>query len=755
MKQACYLVIALALAAAAAGGEVVVERWTADDKGPHPRTVQTADEAGGAVIRVDLKDLSAGATVYQGRLLVSRPPLAGRDEDGRTDVRIIPAGQAEPLKLIGPWFDSFDVTEPVRRGAGGKLELAVAAFPRWQAELTQLEVTVDRGDAVGLLTSAAAGKALDVKAVHRAGQTFITWRELDPLPDKSFTLDELREARDALEQRGWPRYRVYRLDRPINADNLGQAEPLGEVKPLSGFNWRGASLDRLIYQHQLRALNDAAFARSIASGPFDGYHQGMAAMGQVVIDRLAIEDGKPLPAGTGLYVHAPDKPGRAYYAVVPMVDGLAVPGGTGWATAEAVDERTGAGVPIFQCVEDLKVFYDYPGQRRRYVQWCSPAAGTANLPNQYVNWGVYLPPPALDKASQDRLALAIYFHDSRHLYMRPRWPHQTDMITISPHDDPPTFGYGWHESLGTLRSFAAGCVRDYTARRTDRFAEYVKTAWRIDPARLSTHGMGALGGTAALHYGLARAADVSLIVAGSYDPDPQQTPPTCKVDNYPVRKTHREALEAVWGRREWDLKTAEGKSIWADRNLVAWVAAHPEVNLPFLSLGSGSMHFTWPQENAFLKALLAAQQPFWTGFTWGGEAPRFGPMYVRRDRLYVAAAPTEADLARANWAQHDRWTQGALGYWGGGEINTGLGWDVSDLVDRPDRLEVTITGSGGRMALRNAQQFRLAPGQKFRWEQGSGRDKIGGEAAADANGLVVLDGLKRGRLIVTRPEVQP
>ncbi len=749
MRHAANLIVAAILTAgAAARAEVVTERWAADQKAPHPQTLKITEGAGGtSVIHADLKELPAEAKVFQARLLVWREPLTGNDEDARTAVRIVPKGQGEPLKLIGPWYDSFDATEPVRRSAGGTLELTVNAFPAWQPQQTQLEVTFDCKGA-----AAPPKRALHVKALHRAGQTFITWEELDkPFSDKPVKLKELRAAREELESRRTVRYRVYRHTRPIDAESLAQAELLGEVEPFSGCNLRGASLDRLIYQHQLRALEDAAFARSIARGPFGGYSQTMPEMGEVVIDRLAIEDGKPLAAGTGLYVHHVGKPGKAYYAVVPMIDGLAVPGGDGWSLAGPVDEQVGTGGPVFQCVENLKVFYDYPGQRRRYVQWCAPTTRTANLPNQYYNWGVYLPPAALEEKSEARLALAIYFHDGQHLYMRPRWPHRTDMITISPHDDPASFGYGYHESLGTLRSFAEGCVRDYTARRIDAFVEWVTRSFRVDPARLSTHGMGALGGTAALHYGLRNAARISLIVAGTYDPDPQQTPPTRKVDNYPVRKTHLGALQAVWGRTEWTLKTAEGKSIWDDRNLVAFVQAHPKLDLPFLSLGSGSMHYTWPAENAFLKALLAAHQPFWTGFTWGGEPPRFGPLYVRRDRLYLAAAPTEADLARANWAQHDRWTKGALGYWSGGEINTGLGWDVNDIVDTGDRLEVTVTGGGGELAVRNAQAFKLAAGEKVRWElRSQGRPTTSGEAAADENGLLVLSGVGRGRLIVTR-----
>ena len=237
------------------------------------------------------------------------------------------------------------------------------AFPKWQRESTALEVTFE-GKPTGKLPPPVKG----VSALHRAGQTFITWKETeDPFGDKPVTLAQLREKQQETAGRARVRYRVYRHSRPIDRKSLPEAELLAEVEPFSGYNVRGACLNRLIYQHQLRAVEDALFARKIARGPFGGYHPQMPAMGEVVVGRLAIEDGKPLPPGTGLYVHHPAQAGKAYYAVVASVDGRAntTTLDAGVSLAEPVAEEVGRGVPVFQCVEDLKVFYDYPGQRRR------------------------------------------------------------------------------------------------------------------------------------------------------------------------------------------------------------------------------------------------------------------------------------------------------------------------------------------------------------------------------------------------------
>jgi len=744
------LTLLLSALAMSAPAGVVIERWSAGVNSPHPKTVAIADVSEGKwSLVIDLKDL-AGAKVINSRLLVSRPTVTGENDEANIAVVIRVQGQREPLKLIAPWFVSFDATEAVRQAVGQKLELAVESFPQWEANKTQLEVAYEKpGAGQGTKTDVA------VQAVARAGQTFITFQELsNPFPaDKPVTRRELDAV---MRDQSVVSYLVFRHRQPIDESSFASAEMLAEVGPLSGWNVRGLSLDRLIYQHQLRALEDAAFARSIASGPFNGYSRSMPQMGEVAVDRLCVDDGKPLPRRRGLYVHQTAKAGKAYYAVVAMVNGAGIAGAPGWSTREAIAEEVGVGRPVLQGQEKLKVFYDYPGERRRYVQWCAPPL--ANLPNQYFNWGVYIPPSALNPTAETKLGLGVFFHDAQPLYLRPRWPHRQDMILISPQDDPHfTFGYGYHECLGTLRAFSEGRVRDYTARRLDSFIAWIKQTFPIDNARLSTHGMGVYGGTAALHYGLRHAQTMSLIVAGTYDADPKLNAATYKVDNYPVRKTHLRDLEVVWGKRDWQCQTPAGTSIWQDRDLPAWVRANPQLDLPFLSLGSGSMHSTWPQENALLKALIETSQPFWTGFTWGGEPPRFGPLHVRRDKVILAQVSTLEALAASNWGKNARWGNAALGYWNGGEIFTGLGWNGDDIVDTPDRLEVTVTGSGGTIAVRNRQAFKPAPDTKVRWEvTGSGqRDNARGEVTVDAQGRLIISGVTRGRLVLTLAEAAP
>lgn len=750
----CAFLVWLCLSATAAG-EVVIQRWGVGKRVSHSGSIRILDAGGSAtVIQVDLANLAKGhPKVHSARLLAQREDLSGADDEAMVKLEVYslaasfkegskPSLAGESLKLIPPWHSGFDATAAVRRALskGGRLELYVKAFPKWRKDATELEIAYE-----GKLPAELPPPVGDVQVLHRAGQTFITWKEIEePFGNKPVTLAELKRAREQREATRRIRYRVYRHDKPVTAGSIAKATLLAEVVPFSGFNVRGVCLNQLIYQHQLRAMRDSLFARKIARGPFGGYRPDMPQMGEVVVPRLAIEDGRPLPPGTGVYVHHPAEAGRAYYAVVTAIDGTANTKAFA-ALAEPVAEKSGCGEPVLQRVEDLKVFYDYPGERRRYVQWCAPPL--ANLPNQYYNWGVYVPAAGKEDKS---LALGVFFHDWQNLYLKPRWPHPKDMILIAPHDGLPTFAYGYHEAQGTLRPFSEGSIHDYTARRIDAFVEWSCQSFSIDKARMSCHGSGAYGGSSAIAYALRHGQQFALVVAGAFDANPRSVQPI--IIGRRRLRTHLKALEAVWGKKDWDLKTTDGKSIWKDRDMVAFVAAHPELHLPFMSLGTGSQHSTWPQENALLKALMVARQPFRTDFTWGGQAPHFGPTYVRRDRLMLAAVPTEGELKKTSWYNDAHWQQSATGYWGGGRamINMGMRWEIDDIVDTPDRLEVSGYASG-RVTLRNVQAFRLKPGEKVRWEVKTGRraqDKSGA-AAADEHGLLTVPGF-RGRLIVSR-----
>ena len=623
----------------------------------------------------------------------------------------------------------------------------------------------------GLLLLGLVAPASGATATHRAGQTFIVFQEIDdrsaePAP----TWAELKPRLEAIDAERVVRYRVYRHTKPLAADSLPKAKLLGDVKPLSGYNVLGRSVDRLIARHRRRAIYDAEFAKALARGDYFGrYHPDMPEMGELPVERLAVEDGKPLPPKTGLYVHHPRKAGKAYYAVVPVVDG--VPDPRGIQAAGPVEEAVGTGEPVFQGDADVTVFFDYPGRRSHYVQWAAPPL--ANLPNQYYNWGVFVP-AGFRSATTRRLS--VFFHDYTQRYLKPPWPHRRDTVLLSPHDAPwRSFGYGYNDALGTDRPLREGTVRPFFAQRVDAMVAWAVKRLSIDPGRISCGGRGTWGGTAALQYGLRRPGKIAYVMAeGSPDANPRGTP--YDYSHYgrgDKRKTRRPDMDAVWGKPEDGLRAESGKPVWDEMDLPAYVRAiGRKTALPFLSLGAGSMHLTWKQETDLMKAYLATGNAFMAEFFWGSSHHKHLPVTAESgDHPFEPRADRPLLACRAHQLHpnpkffEQRFDTGERGYGGGSRLSTRPRWDPEDVVDEPDRLEMTIYAArkvvyAGQVTcdvvVRNTRQFRPRPGEKLPWTAPHPRDKRQtqqGEATVDAHGRIHVRGLtfgQPGRLVVRR-----
>jgi hypothetical protein len=310
------------------------------------------------VLRFDLASLPQGTRVYRAWLQCERRALAAGDPRALVDIEIYPlsapyqkgsppppGGQPgpRPLALVPPWHQAFDLTELVRAWAAGKPNhgVYVKVFPGWQVHKTSLNLMYE-GDPVGLPPQAS-----ELRAVHRAGQTFLTWREIDErVGNDNVTWGELQAILSGLDTKAQTRYCVYRADRPITAANLAAAELLATVKPLSCWNLNGRNIERPI--DMVIATGDY-----FACGQWNPF--GSASLDgdfgrDCPIDRLAIQDGRPpLARGTGQYVHTPTAKATAYYAVLTMVDGVANTADlSSKNVTAAVEETPGDPVPVLQ-----------------------------------------------------------------------------------------------------------------------------------------------------------------------------------------------------------------------------------------------------------------------------------------------------------------------------------------------------------------------------------------------------------------------
>lgn len=209
-----------------------------------------------------------------------------------------------------------------------------------------------------LLTANAvrAGQVTDLKAVHREGQTFLTWREADsPVKEEALSFPKLRALSKELKEKG-PKvqYRVYRSDKPITTvDGL---TPVGETGPLSC--WNGNWLP-----------------------------SGDPKETDLVPRYVIVEGQPPLAPGTGLYVHNPQGQGalRGYYAVMVVTDGKEdrTPG-PGNTIKEPVVEKQGQGLPVLQSSKKVEEwnYQRVEPEMRHYVRWeAPPHANRENRPN--------------------------------------------------------------------------------------------------------------------------------------------------------------------------------------------------------------------------------------------------------------------------------------------------------------------------------------------------------------------------------------
>ncbi|HUT32787.1 MAG TPA: hypothetical protein VNE39_04865 [Planctomycetota bacterium] len=744
LRRACAVLAALA-ACGAARAELATQRLR-PVAGTEPNVIRFGIPKDVKVLRADLLVYRAGE-------------LTGKDDEALVSIEIVPDSGGKPLALRAPWSDRFDATEAAR---SGRAQFLVKAFPRWDSKTTRLDVAFD-------------GKAADVppqvkglNALHRSGQTFITFEEIDQrsaAPSPAWA--ELKKQLDTMDAEREVRYRVFRHSAPITAATLSEAEWLGDVKPMSGYNVLGRSVDQLIALHRRRAMDDLDFSKQLARQDyFSKYNPDMPEMGEVPIARFAIEDGTPLPPKTGLYVHQPPKAGKAYYAVVAAVDGVA--NGRDVSCVGPVEEAVGLGEPVLQGKADVTVFFDYPGERRHYVQWTAPPL--SNLPDQCTNWGVFVP-RGYGKAEARRLG--VFFHDATQRWLKPPWPHRQDTVLLSPHDAPwRSFGYGHHEALGTLRSFRQGKVQPFLGRRVDAMLAWALRKFGADPGRISCGGTGYWGGTAALQYGLRRPGKIAYVMAdASPDPNPSDTP--YEYEMYGKRKTMRPEMDAVWGKAEWHLEAESGKPIWDEMNLVAYVLANGRKQaMPYFSLGAGSQHLTWKQETDLMKAYLATHNAFMAEFFWGSShhlplpvSAETGdhPFEPRADRPLLACNPKDRGPNPDFFPKH--FDTGQRGYSSGGRLNTRPRWGTEDIVDESDRLEMTIYCArrvvyAGRVtcdvAVRNTQKFRPKPGEKLAWtapDPRESRKTIQGEATVDEDGHILIPGLtfgESGKLIIRR-----
>jgi len=720
--------------AAAAGGDVVVARWGGKGNVRHAGTLAFREiPQRGTLMTFDLSALPKGARIHRARLKLVRPEQYGpgfhlvpADADGKAS--------GERLKLIGPenlWFDATDAARRWATGGAAKGFLLLRGGPRFEQDATFLEVAFE-----GTLADPPE-QVRDVKAFYRAGQVFLTFREIE---DPSEGQDDYAWGLLMKKSRGYNprelvprddprelRYRVYRHDEPITAKSIAQATLLGEVVSGSRFNTR--EVRRIWQGEQTPSILDEKY----------------------IALRLAVEPEKPLPSGIGRHVHTVRKAGRGYYAVVTAVNGVENTVDLSPAnTAGPVDEKVAPPEPVVY----RKQVHELRGKGATYVQlWC----------NWYCDPPLSPVPMCYDVVvgyCPQKLARPAPVHINRgHSWVQtvePVRPEPTDRIDLAHCCDwPNAFWMGIHDAAHTLKGIEEGTWQPFPIRRQEALLKWLAGRFEIDPDRI-TAALGAWGMMET------ERPDLYADMHGWGLPE--------------VTKGFQawQRARGVWGPPEaYAGRPKEENPFWR-QDWSRYVLADPRREIPFfhMHLGWGA-HFTemgWPPVPRFLRAMIDTKR----AFVYHWRVPDDERPIIRRG---------ESLPAFGNCSLDDNPGNGDLNHGEGMNIqlNGYLTWDSESLAERPGRWEATVWLAGRPpleqctvdLTPRRGRTFRARPGEQFAWtntlhltdaqkrkavESGQAppetRPVQSGTATADRWGLVTVPQLQvttaRHRIVIQR-----
>ncbi len=711
------LVLSVWFAPGVAAGGMVVRTW--------PAKVLDCP-AGAGVIEVDLATLPKGARVYRARLLVDREAVAptGPEALAANEVYALkapfqaggrPQPAGKPLPIAPLACDSFDAAAVVGRCAGGKCQLFVKSLPGWVKESTRLEVAHE-GKARQVPTQVSG-----LIVFHRAGQTFITWKEVNPLiTTEKATWGGVRKKLAAKEAFT---YRIYAHNRPIDPKSIAQARPIARVGPLSGYNGNGRNMEYLICQAM---VEPDKMGELCARHNHVMYTWGMnhPRMDRYPLRRFVIDEkAKPLPAGTGLYVHSSQAKGKTYYAVVSCNGGAenTTDFSPANALAKPVEETVGLGEPVHQGEGLWGPYFDYPGRRQVYVQWCAPPL--APRESMYFNWSV-LAPTAAKKGR--KIPAELYFHSGNFSYAKPRKKYMLHSIQIAPHDYPFSGWYGFNDAWGSLRSLRDGVVSNHTQKRIVAFLEWAKGRFPIDPARIILPGSDGAA-CLALNY---REVFAYVMIQGFGGGG--------KVQGRVLNPNEAPAFASAWGPKSATIKDEKGRGNWGWAMLDQLALERPEVPIPLFTCAGtswGGKRFYGSGFGPFYDAMMAAGQPVIGGHGWNCKLiPPNWYTGLWRGLDITNATPV---IAFANSASSGMSLQSG---------NTNFNHQWKDVKDTPDSFEVFLHGGGkADVTPRRLQKFKVAPGERLKWETRpvpSRRDKT----PKPQNGTVTVS--KHGALTV-------
>lgn len=540
---------------------------------------------------------------------------------------------------------------------------------------------------LSLVTTAALGQTVEVngiEAIHRNGQTFVTWRDVE---------EGERGAKY--------RYSLYRADSPITQETLAQATLVYRGVPNNSAKLFGSDFwpkDRLDPAKPTVVLN---------------------------------EGGPPLALWSGLAVYTAKAEGNGFFAVVATNEALrplsrVEPGKS--ATIRPLAERVGA-------IQPIKV-YDSK-ERPTYVAQTS-ITGTKGLPMMLVlhgsqaqgggasEWGDYYTYFGSESMGyRDGLPGVFSIEERRYptgniLELKPR-----DAI-LHPNGKEPveTFWFGYLSAPQWARHKDPRAY-PFTEDRLAWLLDWSATRYGADRDRIYAAGQ-SMGGWGVTTFALRHPE----IFAAIY--------PT-------LPRTRQRELPGLEGRTLRSAIMPDGKTDYFERMDMVKFVSQTRTDLPFMgwSIGRQDRFATWKEQVDMVKALTASHHGF--AFAWNdaghseeGTKPMelihkyYGYTKLARNVSYPAFGNSSIDNNPGNGSPTD-------GDKAGG-INLGFEW--KDVEDMPDRWAIRLTNDLAKADMtvdvtpRRTQRFKPVPGERLRWTSSIGDS---GEVTVDQWGLVTVE----------------
>ena len=305
--------------------------------------------------------------------------------------------------------------------------------------LTAASLSAQTEGAETRATPKGGTSGLAISAFYRAGQVFITWKELADVKGE--------------------KYDIYRSDEAITPATLAKARKLGVVGEDSG------------------AFKAEQFVRQLEKKTgVKGYN-----FRNIIRDNPGNDPKAQLAEGVGLFVYTVKKTGRGHYCVVPVIGGKQdLPRTT--ATTEAVTESV--------ALPGAVLVWKHPqGTAAVYTHWMDGATWDADGESNAYNFGVAVPKGYDGKAP---LPIMFYGHGMSGTYAVPDQASYWRCLWIWPGDRPGCWFMGRMNRDKTK-------VVNYVEQRIRWMYQWLLAGranqfWRVDPRLVQAHGH-SMGGT--------------------------------------------------------------------------------------------------------------------------------------------------------------------------------------------------------------------------------------------------------------------